>query len=72
MPVPFVPQTCFFLGSLTAWHKDSGRGLILPGQFRSISWVDGTFKSRQDGAASENPSLHSMLGAFGLWDGKSG
>lgn len=72
MPIPFVPHTCFFLGSLATWHKDSGRGLILPGQLRSISWVDGTFKSRQDGAASENLSLHSMVGAFGLSDGKSG
>lgn len=58
MPVPFVPRTCFFLGSLTTWHKDSGRRLILPGQLSSISWVDETFKSREDRAASENLSLH--------------
>lgn len=71
-PFPLSHIPFFFLGSLTTWHKDSGRGLILPGQLRSISWVDETFKNRQDRAASENLSLRSVVGAFGLWDGRSG
>ena len=72
MPIPFVPHTCFFLGSLTTWHKDSGRGLILPGQLRSISWVDETFKSRQDRAASENLSLHKHGGSIWAMGWKEG
>ena len=44
MPAPFVPPTCFCRGRLTRWHKDKGRGLILPGQLGNVSWVDETFK----------------------------
>lgn len=65
VPIPFVPHPCLFLGGLTTWHKDSGRGLILPEQLRSISWVGETFRRRQDRAASGNLSLHGTVGALG-------
>lgn len=48
VPIPFVPRACLFLGGLTWWHKGSRRGLILPGQLRSISWLGETFRRRQD------------------------
>lgn len=47
VPLPFLPHTWSFLGSHTA------QGAILPGHLRSISWIDETFQSQQDRAASE-------------------
>lgn len=65
VPIPFVPHTCLLHGGLTSWHKDSRRGLILPRQLRSVSWVDETFRERQDRAASGNLSVHGTVRALG-------
>lgn len=64
-PIPFVPHPCLFLGGLTAWHEGSGRGLILPGRPRSVSWVGETWRRRQYRAAAGSLSLCGTVGALG-------